>query len=116
MNKCHAVLVPSTRPDPLPTIAIEALAAGRYLIGSSSGGIPEILAAAPGMLVAPGDVDAWHTALEELDLEGCLKALTASRKRYEDEFTVIAFRRRFSTVLSQVWPELPCVAVQDTSH
>ena len=36
---CHVVCVPS-RSDPFPTVVLEALAAGRCVIGTNSGGIP----------------------------------------------------------------------------
>jgi glycosyltransferase involved in cell wall biosynthesis len=62
-----AVAVPSTRPDPLPNSAIEALAAGKPVIASRSGGLPEIVRdGETGILVLPGDPNALATALRAL--------------------------------------------------
>jgi glycosyltransferase involved in cell wall biosynthesis len=61
------VAVPSTRPDPLPNSAIEALAAGRPVVAAAHGGLPEIVRdRATGLLVRPGDPAALAKALREL--------------------------------------------------
>lgn len=62
-----AVAVPSTRPDPLPNSALEALAAGRPVVAASHGGLPEIVREGEtGLLVPPGDPRALANALREL--------------------------------------------------
>jgi glycosyltransferase involved in cell wall biosynthesis len=61
------IVVPSTRPDPLPNAALEAAAAGCCVVAANHGGLPEIVAdGATGRLVAPGDVDALAAVLAEL--------------------------------------------------
>ena len=90
LDRAHVVLVPSVQPDPLPTIAIEALAAGRCLIGSDLGGMPEISGDA-GILVAAGDVKAWREALEKLTEEVVRKYAARARGRFDSEFTRARF-------------------------
>jgi glycosyltransferase involved in cell wall biosynthesis len=65
------VVVPSTRPDPLPNAALEAAAAGCCVVASRHGGLPEIIRdGETGLLVAPGD---------PLDLAAALGRLAADR-------------------------------------
>jgi glycosyltransferase involved in cell wall biosynthesis len=63
------IAVPSTAPDPLPNVAIEAAAAGCTVLASAHGGLPEIVRdGETGRLVAPGDHAALaSTAAELLD-------------------------------------------------
>jgi glycosyltransferase involved in cell wall biosynthesis len=61
------VVVPSTRPDPLPNSAIEALAAGVPVVAANHGGLPEIVRdRQTGILVRPKDPTALARALREL--------------------------------------------------
>ena len=62
-----AVAVPSTRPDPLPNSAIEALAAGIPVVAADHGGLPEIVNhERTGLLVPPADHKALAQALRRL--------------------------------------------------
>jgi glycosyltransferase involved in cell wall biosynthesis len=61
------VAVPSLWPEPFGLIGIEAMAAGRPVIGSSTGGIGDWLEdGVTGLCVEPGDVRGLARALEEL--------------------------------------------------
>ena len=61
------VAVPSTRPDPFPNSALEALAAGRPVVAAGAGGLPELVRdGETGVLVAPGDQAALAQALRAL--------------------------------------------------
>jgi glycosyltransferase involved in cell wall biosynthesis len=64
------VVVPSTRPDPLPNSALEAAAAGCCVVAAAHGGLPEILRdGETGRLVPPGDAAALAAVLAELAAE-----------------------------------------------
>jgi glycosyltransferase involved in cell wall biosynthesis len=61
------VVVPSLWPEPFGLVGIEALAAGRPAVASSTGGIPDWLEhGVSGLCVAPGDAGALARALNEL--------------------------------------------------
>jgi glycosyltransferase involved in cell wall biosynthesis len=67
------VVVPSTRPDPLPNAALEAAAAGCCVVASRHGGLPEIVRdGETGVLVAPGDPGALAAALRRLAADPAL--------------------------------------------
>ncbi|HEX6687015.1 MAG TPA: glycosyltransferase family 4 protein [Candidatus Limnocylindrales bacterium] len=73
------VAVPSLMEDVFPTVAIEALANGRPIIGTPFGGIPEIVGNA-GWIVPP-TVDAWASALPDAICQA--NSLSgAARERY----------------------------------
>jgi glycosyltransferase involved in cell wall biosynthesis len=60
-------VVPSICPDACPTVALEAMASGRAVVGSSIGGLPDLIVDGEnGYLVPPGDVQALRHALHRL--------------------------------------------------
>lgn len=62
------VLALTSREDPLPTVVMEALAAGTPCVAfDESGGVPELLReTGAGLVVAPADVDGFAAALSSL--------------------------------------------------
>jgi glycosyltransferase involved in cell wall biosynthesis len=85
------------RPDPLPTIAIEAAALGRAVLASDAGGLPDIVEdGGTGPLVPPGDVAAWRAALEALDAQNLTDQGRRAVHRFESLFTQGAFAARFA--------------------
>ena len=92
-----AVIVASTWPDVLPTIGIEALAAGRPVLGTSLGGTPWLIGDA-GWVVEPttgGVAGGLATASADLADPARAAALSSrARDRYEREFTPDTLTRR----------------------
>ncbi len=84
MRDSAVVLVPSTWHDVLPTVILEALAAGRPVLGTDLGGIPYLVGDA-GWTVPP-TVEALAAALP-VALSGAASLSSAARKRYETTFT-----------------------------
>lgn len=69
------VVVPSTRPDPLPNAALEAAAAGCCVVASAHGGLTEIFTdGETGLLVAPDDPNALAAALGRLAGDPALRS------------------------------------------
>ncbi|MDR5893650.1 glycosyltransferase family 4 protein [Halomonas mongoliensis] len=85
------VCVPS-RNEAFGLTVIEAMAAGKTVIGSDSGAIPELLDAETGRLAAPEDAAAWAAALAELAGDDDLRQRLgqAARHRVERDFTLAA--------------------------
>ncbi len=67
LGAADAVAVPSTRPEPLGLVALEAATAGLPVIASAHGGLAEIVKnGETGLLVPPGDRAALAAALRRL--------------------------------------------------
>jgi len=61
--KADIVVFPSLWPEPFGRIAIEAMAAGKPVIGSAIGGIKETITGGTGILVDPGNVKQLREAI-----------------------------------------------------
>lgn len=92
------VCVPSTEAEPFGLVAIEAMAAGRPVLASRVGGLPEIVFDRhTGLLHPPGDAAALanHLALLIGDPDRRSAMGRAGRLRFEIEFTVAAMTQAF---------------------
>jgi glycosyltransferase involved in cell wall biosynthesis len=68
-------IVPSIWPDPCPTVAMEAMVAGRPVIAANTGGLIDIVAdGTTGLLVPPGDVTALRDAIARLLMDATMRA------------------------------------------
>ncbi len=77
------VAAPATWPEPCPTVVLEALAMGRPVVGSQTGGLPDLVEhGRTGLLVAPDDEWALAAALREL-LEDDERRLRLARAAYD---------------------------------
>ena len=110
MYQGHDILVHPKFMDPCPTVVLEALACGLPVVGSGSGGMPEIVDDSCGVLIpAPKDWDFLHTPSGEALAEAISKAIdglaalsSGARRRAEERFSVApwvdAHRRIFSNL------------------
>jgi glycosyltransferase involved in cell wall biosynthesis len=112
LYRSHDILVHPKYMDPCPTVVLEALACGLPVVGSASGGLPEMLDSTCAALVpAPEDWDRRHTpcAAELADTiekvaAGLSEMSAAARSRAVERFSVQpwieAHRRIFLNLLS----------------
>lgn len=85
----HCLVVPS-RAESFPYVVLEAGAAGKPLIATQVGGIPEIVAGTDIALIAPGSVSALVSAMERVlaDPERARAQAAALRQVVQEKFTV----------------------------
>ncbi|MFP3942154.1 MAG: glycosyltransferase family 4 protein [Thermoanaerobaculia bacterium] len=98
------VVVPSLD-DAFPTVALEAMSAGRPVVASRTGGIPEIVADGDsGRLVPPGDPEALARAVTGLlaDPEERWRLGAAGRERHRELFSTEAWLARLEAVYGEV--------------
>ena len=82
MQRCLALVAPSIWPEPFGIVVAEALAAGRPVVASAIGGIPEIVHdRREALLVEPGDAAALASALEAIVDDGALRERLAVNAR-----------------------------------
>jgi glycosyltransferase involved in cell wall biosynthesis len=94
-RRCGLALVPSTWGEPCPTVVMEAMASGKPVVGTMTGGIPELVEdGVTGMLVPPGDSRALALAIATLlgqpDLAARLGVAGRERVRRFQASTVVA--------------------------
>lgn len=80
MRRCLALVMPSVWPEPFGIVAAEALVAGRPVVGSAIGGIPDIVEhEREGLLVAPDDPGALAGGIARILDDGALRESLAAR-------------------------------------
>lgn len=100
LDAADVVVVPSIKPDPLPTIAIEAARAGKAVIASRSGGLPEIVSAGTsGWLVEPNSVDDLAETLRSVDRATATRMGQNARKIYDERFSDSSYRSSLRVAL-----------------
>jgi glycosyltransferase involved in cell wall biosynthesis len=104
MRSCLALVVPSLWPEPFGIVVLEALAAGRPVVGSSIGGIPEIVRdEREGLLVVPGDARSLSAALDRLiHDDGLRDGMAAAAGMRAGDFTADAVLPRFEAAYGDV--------------
>lgn len=91
-----AVMVPSIVGDACPTVVLEAMAAGRPVVASASGGIVDLVVdGVTGLLVPPGDASALAAAVSSLLRDPrAAQAFGAAGRDRAREFTVSTVAER----------------------
>ena len=88
-RRCALAVVPSLMHEAFGLVALEALSAGRPVIASNIGGLPDIVRDdKDGILVEPGDVEALRAALARVLGESALRSrLRSAAKRRAAKFS-----------------------------
>jgi glycosyltransferase involved in cell wall biosynthesis len=102
--KATVVVIPSIWPENLPTVCIEALAAGRQVIGSDCGGIPELIKnGVTGRIVAPGNVDELAAAITDVLLQSDLPDRVQDCVASMQNFKVATFIQNVERLYQQIY-------------
>ena len=82
----------------IPVSLMECMAAGLPVIATRSGGVPELVDDATGLLCSPGDVNALASAIVALSSSPALRSEMGARARQkiEKDFNVSSAARRFA--------------------
>jgi glycosyltransferase involved in cell wall biosynthesis len=96
--------------DPCPTVVIEALACGVPVVGSRSGGLPELVGGEAGVLLdVPDSWEEIHVPAADVLAEGIVRVMeapdrwrAAARQRAERRFTREAWLDRHRAIFRQL--------------
>jgi glycosyltransferase involved in cell wall biosynthesis len=105
MQGCDAVAIPSLWAEAFPFSGLEAMACGRAVVASQTGGLPEqVIDRKTGLLVPPGDPSALAQAFARLDADRHLTRTMgeAGRDRQRAEFSVEAFGAKVEAIYASI--------------
>ena len=91
----------STQPEPFGRVIVEAMAAGRPVVATAAGGVPEIVeAGSTGLLTAPGDLHGMAAAIGELlsDPNRATDMAERGRDSVRNRFTADRFAERLHRI------------------
>ena len=92
-------VLPSTNPDPLPTVVLEAMACGKPVVGYRHGGVCEMVAEGTnGLLATPNQPAELSKVIQELveDPEKRNQFGQASVERQRELFSLESYIKNFS--------------------
>lgn len=98
-----AVVIPSVWPENLPTVCLEALAIGRPVIGSNSGGIPELIQdGVTGRIVAVGNKDDLAKAILDILSRPDMAAMSKECVKSVQNFKITSFVKSLERLYRQL--------------
>ncbi len=108
---CDIAVVPSTEPESFGLVALEAMAAGKPVIGAEHGGLTEIVKdGETGLLFLPSDKYSFADKIHEL-YKYPLKRTTMGmrgKERLLEHFSMETFIKNFSTLYADMQEILRC--------
>ncbi|WP_243739651.1 glycosyltransferase family 4 protein [Algoriphagus boseongensis] len=106
MASLDIFVLPSILPDSFPTVILEAMASGKPVLATKSGGASEmVLDGETGFLIPIGDVDKGSSALEKLISEPEIRSKMgeAGKKRVLSIYSLEAFEEK---IITHLWQHL----------
>ena len=104
-NMFDIFVLPSTNPDPLPTVVLEAMACGKPVVGYRHGGVCEMVAEGiNGLLVSPGQAQELSGAILDLvhDTAKRIQFGQASVTRQRELFSLESYIKNFSELYNDL--------------
>lgn len=94
------LILPSTSPDPFPTVVLESMGCGTAIVGYEHGGITEMIRnGKDGVLVKVRDIEDLRTKVKKLILsKKYIKMGENARNRQKNEFSIKKFIKNFEEV------------------
>lgn len=103
LKSIDLLVLPSTSPDPLPTVVLEAMASSKAVLATAQGGALEMVVEhSTGRFMPINDAKKSATILSEMlsDKEALKKMGEAGRERVEKEFSATAFANNWNRLCS----------------
>ena len=103
-NMFDIFVLPSTNPDPLPTVVLEAMACGKPVVGYRHGGVCEMVKEGEnGLLATPNKPAELSKAIQELadNTEKREQFGSASVQRQKEFFSLESYIRNFSVLYKE---------------
>jgi glycosyltransferase involved in cell wall biosynthesis len=92
LDAAHALVLPSTNPEPFGLVVVEAFARARPVVATDHGAPSTVVAPGVGWLVAPGDVAQLATILAGITAQEATRRGQAARALFEREYSMDAWR------------------------
>lgn len=98
-------VLPSTLPDPLPTVVLEAMAAGKPIVGYKHGGVTEMVEEGKnGFLASPLDIEQLTNSMKKVlsDVEVVKQFGEVSLERQRNLFSKELFKDKFDKIYNSL--------------
>lgn len=108
-NMFDVFVLPSTNPDPLPTVVLEAMACGKPIVGYRHGGVCEMVAEGEnGLLVTPNQPSELSDAISQVVTNQDIEKQFGleSIKRQKDLFSLNSYIQGFSELYKKYLNQL----------